>query len=215
MDLNNLDSNNSWQEFTHHNLPQRTIAGHLTIPGLPELRVTDSTDNQGFDPFAQPHASPFENIYSPSAQQPQAPHHSMNINPNVRNFESPYTMGNPSDTSPVQTLQGPRHERTSSSNSSSNIPTPVSMSGPRSPLLSEDHHHRRASVAVSLASSFGGHRRHGSEGGSSEDGEDGGSPRRNHAYKRSEEPPRNIDNKMICKHKECTNITFDRKCEWR
>jgi hypothetical protein len=190
-------------------LPQRTTAGHLTIP---ELRVTDGTDNQGFDPFAQPHASSFENIYSPSAQQPQAPLHSMNINPNVRNLESSYNMGNPSDTSPVQTLQGPRHERTSSSNSSSNIPTPVSMSGPRSPLLSEDHHHHRR---ASVASSFGGNRRDGSEGGSSEDGEDGGSPRRNHAYKRSEEPPRNLDSKMICKHKECTNITFDRKCEWR
>ncbi|KAF2133362.1 hypothetical protein P153DRAFT_353730 [Dothidotthia symphoricarpi CBS 119687] len=37
---------------------------------------------------------------------------------------------------------------------------------------------------------------------------------RNRAYKRTEEPPRNINGKMVCKHQECSNITFNRKYEW-
>jgi hypothetical protein len=210
VDLSSLDSHNTWQEFTQHTLPQRTTTSHLTIPGLPELRVTDSADQ-----FTQPHASSFDNLYQPSIHQPQAPHHSLNINNNARNFEPSYNMENAADTTSIHTLQGPRHERTPSTNSNSNIPTPVSMSGFRSPLLSDDHHHRRPSIAASVASSYGGHRRERSEGTSSEDCEDGGSPRRNHAYKRSEEPPRSHDGKMTCKYKECANTTFDRKCEWR
>ncbi|KAF2703475.1 hypothetical protein K504DRAFT_443825 [Pleomassaria siparia CBS 279.74] len=139
----------------------------------------------------------------------------MSINANLSNFDSSsYKMHHSTATSPIHTIQAPRHERTPSTNSNSNIPTPVSMSGPRSPLLSDEHHtiDRRASIAVSVASSYG-HRRHPSDM-SSEDGDEAGSPRRNHAYKRSEDPPRNHDGKMICKHKECGNITFDRKCEW-
>ncbi|KAJ4331902.1 hypothetical protein N0V87_008795 [Didymella glomerata] len=41
-----------------------------------------------------------------------------------------------------------------------------------------------------------------------------GSLRKNHPYKRAEEPARNSEAKMICKHSECSGITFDRKCEW-
>jgi hypothetical protein len=44
-------------------------------------------------------------------------------------------------------------------------------------------------------------------------------PRRGHAFKRSEDPPKNENGKMICKfaqnNLECENLTFDRKCEWR
>ncbi|KAF2797378.1 hypothetical protein K505DRAFT_322637 [Melanomma pulvis-pyrius CBS 109.77] len=209
----NVNSLDPWQEFTQQSLPQRTAAGHLTVPGVPGIRVTGSADSEGFAQFAQPHASSFH-IYQPSAQQPQAPL-PMNINTNLPNFDSTYIMGNTApETSPIHTAQGPRHERTPSTNSTSNIPTPVSMSGPRSPLLPEEHQRdRRASVAASIASSYGQIRPH-SERGSSEDADDGGSPRINHAYKRSEEPPRNLDGKMICKHNDCANITFDRKCEW-
>jgi hypothetical protein len=57
---------------------------------------------------------------------------------------------------------------------------------------------------------------HQSEEAPSQDGNDPGlSPRPDHAYKRAEEPPLNLDGKMICKYKECANITFDRKCDWR
>ena len=58
------------------------------------------------------------------------------------------------------------------------------------------------------------HTRHLSEDISSQDEHDG-SLRKNHSYKRAEEPPRNHDAKMICKHAECAGLTFDRKCEWR
>lgn len=58
------------------------------------------------------------------------------------------------------------------------------------------------------------HTRQLSEDISSQDEHDG-SLRKNHSYKRAEEPPRNQEAKMICKHQECTGLTFDRKCEWR
>merc|ERR1712032_10414 len=125
---------------------------------------------------------------------------------------SPYTMGNcpPPETSSINAPQGMRHthERTSSVNSNANIPTPVSMSGPQSPLLSPSVD-RRPSIVSSH-----GHSRHPSEDRSSQDGDDPDSPRKNHAFKRAEEPPRNSENKMICKYKECASLTFDRKCEW-
>ena len=41
------------------------------------------------------------------------------------------------------------------------------------------------------------------------------SPQRGYAYKRAEDPPRNAKNKMICKFKECSNLIFERKYEWR
>ncbi|KAF2646063.1 hypothetical protein P280DRAFT_387335 [Massarina eburnea CBS 473.64] len=113
-------------------------------------------------------------------------------------------------TSPILTLQGPRHERTSSINSNSNFPTPVSMGGNRSPLLSPVGDRR-----LSTASSMGPIRQMSEDRSSvTQDGDDAGSPRRNHVYKRSEEPPRNHEGKMVCKHSECTSLTFDRKCEW-
>jgi len=140
----------------------------------------------------------------------------MNISTNI-NFEpSSYAeMGAHQDTSPIHAVQGPRHERTPSTNSNSNIPTPVSMSGPRSPLLSDEHQlpDRRVSVAASVASSYEQMAPH-SDRGSSADLDDAESSRRNHAYKRAEEPPRNHEGKMVCKHSECTGVTFDRKCEW-
>ncbi|KAJ4362276.1 hypothetical protein N0V83_010369 [Neocucurbitaria cava] len=49
---------------------------------------------------------------------------------------------------------------------------------------------------------------------SEQDGEDDGSLRKNHSYKRAEEPPRNEDGKMYCRHHECAGLFFDRKCEW-
>ncbi|KAJ4343679.1 hypothetical protein N0V95_006582 [Ascochyta clinopodiicola] len=57
------------------------------------------------------------------------------------------------------------------------------------------------------------HTRQLSEDVSSQDEHDG-SLRKNNPYKRAEEPPRNHEAKMICKHQECSGLTFDRKCEW-
>jgi hypothetical protein len=41
-------------------------------------------------------------------------------------------------------------------------------------------------------------------------------PRRGHAHKRAEEPPRNDEGKFICRFQNtCGGQTFERKCEWR
>lgn len=120
------------------------------------------------------------------------------------------TMGNcqPADVSQAVTLPGPRHERTPSLNST-NIPTPVSLACPRSPLPSpaED---RRPSISSAM-----GHRRHHSEDSSSQSGDDLGEARKNYTFKRAEEPLKNPEGKMVCKYQECASLTFERKCEWR
>lgn len=40
-------------------------------------------------------------------------------------------------------------------------------------------------------------------------------PHKSTTYKRSEEPPQNALGKMICKHIECSNLTFTRRCDWK
>ncbi|KAF2733604.1 hypothetical protein EJ04DRAFT_513105 [Polyplosphaeria fusca] len=180
-------------------LPQAQGAGsHLTVPGI-SIRVTDaSADAQ---PFTQPqHDYSFSNIYNPQVPQLNLQTHFSEFGPSMSTMHQ--------ETSPIHSAPAViRHERTPSLNSS--IPTPVSMSAPRSPLLSPSDNRR-----PSIASSHGMPQRHTSEESSSQDENDALSPRRNHAYKRSEEPPRNREGKMICKYTECGSVMFDRKCEW-
>ncbi|KAK7181364.1 C2H2 transcription factor [Paraphaeosphaeria sporulosa] len=199
-----LDHNfdNTWQHFPHNSLPQRT-ARHLTT-SIPSVRVTGTAESEG---YAAPHLdfAAFD-IFPSSTQSPQAP--SININTDFPDF----AMGSDTITEqhPAHGFSAHRHERTSSLHSNSNMPTPISLADTHSPLLSPADGHRRFSVASSQ-----GHVRQQSEDTSSQgDPEDADSPRRNHAYKRAEEPPRNHDGKMICKHSECAGQTFDRKCEW-
>jgi hypothetical protein len=85
------------------------------------------------------------------------------------------------------------------------MPTPVSMSGARSPLLSP-------TGGQKMEMSSPQHVRQLSEDHSSSD-EHGGSLFS--SCKRAEEPPRNHEAKIICKHQKCTGLTFDRKCEWK
>ncbi|KAL1598415.1 hypothetical protein SLS59_006699 [Nothophoma quercina] len=99
-----------------------------------------------------------------------------------------------------------KHERSHSTNSNSNFPTPISLVGEALPSPVGGEHR-------SVMSSPHAHTRHLSEDVSSQDEHDG-SLRKNHSYKRAEEPPRNHEAKMICKHQECAGLTFDRKCEW-
>ena len=40
-------------------------------------------------------------------------------------------------------------------------------------------------------------------------------PHKPTTYKRSEEPPQNAEGEMICKHAECSNPTFARRCDWK
>ncbi|KAF1973777.1 hypothetical protein BU23DRAFT_463272 [Bimuria novae-zelandiae CBS 107.79] len=204
---------NAWQQFPPNSLPQRT-ARHLTT-AIPSVRVTGSADSQGYA-APQPDFASLDNISPSSTQPPQASYLTDDTNySELYNFQP--TMGNvqPPETTSVHNSFIPRHQRTPSLNSNSNMPTPVSMASAHSPLLSptSDHRdHRRYSIG-----SAQGHVRQQSEGGSSQassDNEDIGSPRRNHSYKRAEEPPRNHDGKMVCKHNECSGQTFDRKCEW-
>ena len=206
----NLDHNfdNAWHLFPHTSLPQRT-ARHPTN-SIPSVRVTGSADSEG---YAAPHPD-FASIDSISPSTTHSPQASYLNNPtNYSHFVNfPHDMGNvqPPETSSVPAFPPHRHERTPSIVSNSNIPTPISMPGSHSPLLSPASDHRRYSVASSQ-----GPIRQQSEEASSQDGDDVGSPRRNHAYKRAEEPPRNPEGKMVCKHKECAGQIFDRKCEWR
>ncbi|KAF2873583.1 hypothetical protein BDV95DRAFT_489802 [Massariosphaeria phaeospora] len=197
--------NDPWQQhqIPYSSLPQRATRHPLTT--APAIRVNGAADTEGFAP---PQPDFFNILYQPGAQEPEAAQ--LNLNTDFSNLQpSPYIMGNcpPPENSPILP-QIVRHERTSSVNSISNILTPVSMSAPRSPLLSPARD-RRPSVTSSH-----GHIRPASEDGSSQDDTDIGSLPRNHAYKRSEEPSRNSDNKMICKYKECIGSVFDRKCEW-
>ncbi|CAN9229855.1 unnamed protein product [Alternaria alternata] len=101
------------------------------------------------------------------------------------------------------------HKRNISINSLTDMPTPVSMVGPRSPLTSPTAGER----PIITTSPPRSHSR-GISVDSSQDGDDDGSLRKNHSYKRAEEPPRNEDGKMVCKYQECRGTSFDRKCEW-
>lgn len=189
-----------------HSSSQQRTAIHLT--NIPSVRVTGSADSEGLAPPQSDFASPGVD-HAPS-EGPQAP--PLKISTNHSNpWLSSHSMGNclPPDASPIHAPLSIMHERTPSVNSNSNIPSPVSISGPRSPLLSPVGD-RRPSIATAL-----GNIRHQSEDASSQDGDDAMSPRRNNTYKRSEEPPRDWQGRMICKHTECASITFDRKCEWR
>ena len=204
-----LDHNfeDAWQQFPHTSLPQRT-ARHLTT-NIPSVRVTGSAEGEGYA-APQPDFVAFDNInlFPPTTQPPQGS--SINVNTDFTDFVN---MGNvqPPEQSTVHAFPASRHERTPSLNSNSNMPTPVSMAGSHSPLLSPAEDHRR----YSIVSSQGRVRQQSEETSSQDDPDDVDSSRRNHAYKRSEEPPRNQDGKMVCKHSECAGQTFDRKCEWR
>jgi hypothetical protein len=193
---------NPWQEYTSSTLPQHSPR-HLTVSAQHPRRVTESAGS-GF--FAQPQidfAAP--DIYQ-SGHQPEA-------SPLILNHFNYYTDSHfimtdalPSET----TMQVPhKHERTTSINSNTDMPTPVSLSGPRSPLLSPTSGERPQMITSPRTHSRG------VSVDSSQDGDDDASLRKNHSYKRAEEPPRNQDGKMMCKHQECQGLFFDRKCEWR
>lgn len=198
---------NPWhQQIPYASLPHQNTRHPVNNlgPQPPSILVTGTSGSE----LAQPHSAFAYNIYH---QQPQASPLQLNTN---TSFDYSYNMDTqiPPDTQTIQVPQNMvKHERTSSINSTSNMPTPVSISGPRSPLLSPtsgsgDRPHTATSPS---------HSRRGSEDHSSQDGDDDGSLRKNYSYKRSEDPPRNPDGKMICRHPDCVGLLFDRKCEWR
>lgn len=212
-----LGSDHSTQAWHHHSLPPQDPPRHL-IPSshTPTIRVIQANDGNLFAQpqthFASSAANP-DIIYPPPPCQPQAQSFNLNSSPYFYNNNNPHSSFNMTDLSPttvaLPTLH--QHKRDASVNSiTGDMPTPVSLGCPRSPMTSPTVGERPSS-AISPPRS---HSR-GLSVDSSQDGDDDGSLRKNHSYKRAEEPPRNEDGKMICKHQECHGISFDRKCEWR
>ena len=97
-----------------------------------------------------------------------------------------------------------KHERNASMNSPTDMPTSANISGS---LVSQTANKQPTKIKLS-------HSR-GISVDSSQDGDDDGSLRKNHSYKRAEEPPRNEDGKMVCKYQGRRGTSFDRKCDWR
>ncbi|KAH7384105.1 hypothetical protein DE146DRAFT_759903 [Phaeosphaeria sp. MPI-PUGE-AT-0046c] len=205
-----LGTDSNLNDPWHHQLPYTCLphAGrrHHQSPTsqTPSIRVT-GTAGSDLAPPQQDFAA-FGGIY----HQPQASPLQLNTNFNYNHLS--YAMGSQlsPDASSIQIPHIPiKHERTSSIASNSNIPTPVSMSGPRSPLLSPTTAQRSNADA-----SPRNHSRRISEDLTSQDGDDDGSLRGKLNHKRAEEPPRNQQGKMICINSECAGLLFDRKCEW-
>ncbi|KAJ4984851.1 C2H2 transcription factor [Stagonosporopsis vannaccii] len=192
---------NSWQ-LPYSSLPQFRPRHLINRTQTPSIRVT-GTAGTGSEVFAPPQSefAAWPNYISYASGPP---HHSNNTN-----FDF-FNMGNnqPLVTRSIQLPQIiHKHERSHSINSSnSDMPTPVSMATLPSPVGEQQ---QRPTVMSSPRI----HTRQLSEDISSQDEHDG-SLRKNHSYKRAEEPPRNQEAKMICKHQECSGLTFDRKCEW-
>ncbi|UPX14821.1 uncharacterized protein EKO05_0005292 [Ascochyta rabiei] len=197
---NSLDQS---RQLPYSSLPQHSPRHLANPPQTPSIRVT-GTAGTGDEAFAPPH-SDFAawNYISPSSGPPR------NSNSST-NFDL-FNMGNTLPPVNVPSIQLPqdynKHQRSHSMNSNPDLPTPVSMSGPHSALPSPIREQR------TTMSSPHAHARQLSEEVSSQDEHDG-SLRKNNAYKRAEEPPRNQEAKMVCKHQECSGLTFDRKCEW-
>ncbi|CAA9959741.1 hypothetical protein PTMSG1_03149 [Pyrenophora teres f. maculata] len=183
------------------------ISNRLTS-GLPTVVVSQA------EPRAKPSPLPNPDTYfPPSTQDFQAS--PLNLNPpyyNYNNNNNIMTELSPKSTAPMHLPH--EHKRTVSIASlTGDMPTPVSMGGPQSP--------QRSPTSVEHISAFTSppriHSRLHSRGlsiDSSQDGDDDASLRKNHSFKRAEEPPRNEDGKMICKYQECHGTSFDRKCEW-
>ncbi|KAE8848484.1 hypothetical protein PTNB73_02326 [Pyrenophora teres f. teres] len=182
------------------------ISNRLTS-GLPAVVVSQA------EPRAKPSPLPNPDTYfPPSTQDFQAS--PLNLNPRYYNYNNNNIMTelSPKSTAPMHLPH--EHKRTVSIASlTGDMPTPVSMGGPQSP--------QRSPTSVEHISAFTSppriHSRLHSRGlsiDSSQDGDDDASLRKNHSFKRAEEPPRNEDGKMICKYQECHGTSFDRKCEW-
>jgi hypothetical protein len=204
----------SWH-LLHSSLPHHRPRHPPNPLQTPSIRVTGPADSHA---FAQPqiHGSWDHDLYfDPTATSGPSP-----STPNNTSLYFPYnpTSQTMTDTLPPpaqMTIQVPpmkiKHERSSSINSNSNIPTPISMAGQRSPSPSIQQTHTQSGPQSPASSS-----RRPSEDPSSLEGDDHlASLSKNHIYKRSGEPPRNHEAKMVCEHPECTGLTFDRKCEWR
>ncbi|KAI8932208.1 hypothetical protein NX059_011086 [Plenodomus lindquistii] len=201
------NNSNSWHPYP--SLPQDSSRRHLVASNPnPSIRVTGTAGSDYAQPLSD--LAAFDNIYPHLGQQPEA-YSPLNLDPSPFNyFTSPYNMSDPTLSPSVVAMQIPqisvKHERTSSINSLNGMPTPVSTSGPRSPLTPT------ADARSHILTSPQSHSRQISEDRSSLSGDD--ERKANYSYKRNEEPERNAEGKMTCKHQDCAGMIFERKCEW-
>ncbi|KAJ8107156.1 hypothetical protein OPT61_g9061 [Boeremia exigua] len=186
---------NSWHPYP--SLPQYSPRHLIDYTQTPSIRVTGT----GSDVVAPPQSdfAAWPNDISYASGPPR----------NINNAFDIFNMDNTLPPATGSSIQLPqiqlKHERSHSINSATDMPTPVSIASCALPSPVGDQHRTMSSPHT--------HTRQLSEDISSQDEHDG-SLRKNHSYKRAEEPPRNHDAKMICKHAECAGLTFDRKCEW-
>lgn len=195
----------SWPPY--HSSPQAESPRHPIIsPHNPTIRITETTGSLS---FAQPPGGFVSQGIYHNSRQPQALQQNIN---SQYNFPQPFRMGSNILPDNMATPQNSsKHERASSINSI-NMPTPVSISDPRSPLVTPTSGERPLLIS-SPQSHAHSHSRNHSVSSSEPDVDEDGSLRK--SYKRAEEPPRNEDGKYTCSHQECTDQIFDRKCEWR
>lgn len=183
-------------------LPPQDSPRHLTPSAHnPGERVIGAAEDHF---FAQPQTDFASSaIYLPNRQPQASPLTSFDY------YTTPqYNMA--SETA-RHTIQIPsKHERKISISSLTDMPTPVSIAAPRSPQITPTAGERHGLITSPHSES---HSRRSSVD-SSQYGEDERSLQKNHSYKRTEEPPRNLDGKMACKYQECRGLAFDRKCEW-
>ena len=182
-------------------LPQQRhrSSSHLTVPDIRLTLNDQAPDREG---LAAPHYPFTTGIYDAVPSPPQALQQQtlnrIRVNTSLTDINSMGNFG--PEKSPI--LQ----QNMSAQSSHHKILSPVSMGGQRSPVY--DRRSSHSSLQEPRADSE-------ARSTSPEAIESSLSPRRGHAYKRAEDPPRNAQNKMICKFKECANLTFERKCEWR
>jgi hypothetical protein len=134
-----LGNGNNQPWVPYHSLPQGNTRHLINAPQPPSIRVIGTTGRD----LTPPHAD---------AGQPQAS--PLHLNTNFDFAHAIDTQGSP-DTASIQVPQNAvKHKRTSSINSTSNMPTVVSM-GPRSPLLSPTSG-ERSPIATNPASATRG-----------------------------------------------------------
>jgi hypothetical protein len=196
----------SFPQHTQHSpvnteLPQQRhrSSSHLTVPNIRLTLNDQAPDREG---LAAPHYPFTTGIYDAAPSPPQALQqqtlNGIHVNTSLTNINSMGNFG--PEKSPIlqqnMSAQGSHHK----------ILSPVSMGDQRSPVY--DRRSSHSSLQEPRADSE-------ARSTSPEAIESSLSPRRGHAFKRAEDPPRNTQNKMICKFTECANLTFERKCEWR
>jgi len=200
-DVNGVGDTWPFPQHTQHS-PVNTELPQQRHGSSSHIRLTLNDQAPDREGLAAPHYPFTTGIYDAVPSPPQALQQQtlnrIRVNTSLTDINSMGNFG--PEKSPI--LQ----QNMSAQSSHRKILSPVSMGGERSPVY--DRRSSHLSLQEPRANSE-------ARSTSLEAIESSLSPRRGHAYKRAEDPPRNAQNKMVCKFKECANLTFERKCEWR